>query len=149
MARITSYMIISQEYVEYSNAMTHCTSTCYTNFILRGTTIYVLKSLHILIMSALLVALLSTPTHAQQEYTITAYCLTGVMRDGTYTRDGSIAADLRIHPLGTVLYVEDLGTYVVRDSGGGVLGWHVDIWFPSCTDALNFGRQYRNVWVQP
>lgn len=82
------------------------------------------------------------PSRAQEVHTVTAYCLQGVMRDGSYTRSGSVAADPRIHALGSTIAIEGLGEFIVRDTGGGVLGNHVDVWMPSCSDAVQFGRQY-------
>lgn len=71
----------------------------------------------------------------------TAYCLSGVMADGSYTRAGSVANNhLR---LGTRVEVTASPTqsrsFVVRDR----IGWgtQLDFWVPSCAQALLWGRR--------
>lgn len=70
------------------------------------------------------------------------------MRSGRAVYSGAVAADLGIFPLGTRLRIEGLsGEYTVEDSGSGVVGYYVDIWMPSCDDALDWGRQTRMVEI--
>ena len=63
------------------------------------------------------------------------------------TRRGTIAADPRILPYGTRVYIEGAGSYsgeyLVTDSGGAVKGRKIDVWVPSYSEACRFGR--RNV----
>ena len=76
---------------------------------------------------------------------LTVYCLKGTTRRGRWVRDGIVAADTRIFPLGR--YVElfagtkYLGRFLVDDTGLAVKGQIIDIWKPSCLDAIRFGRQ--------
>lgn len=86
----------------------------------------------------------------EEEYTcvgtfdITAYTWTGnPMANGEYPYEGCVASwDF---PLGTVLYIDGLGTYVVKDRcpTSGV----VDIYMDSYDACIQFGRQYRMVYV--
>lgn len=81
-------------------------------------------------------------------FSATAYCLRGRTATGGSVRRGIVAADPRILPLGTRIQLNAggySGTYVVADTGGAVKGRKLDIWVPSCSEAIKFGR--RNVTV--
>jgi 3D (Asp-Asp-Asp) domain-containing protein len=74
----------------------------------------------------------------------TAYCLKGRTASGGGVRRGIVAADTRILPLGTRISIDAgaySGTYVVADTGGAVKGRVLDIWVPSCSEAIKFGRR--------
>jgi 3D (Asp-Asp-Asp) domain-containing protein len=75
----------------------------------------------------------------------TAYAQSGITRLGTLTHRGIVAADPRVFPLGTRIRVTGAGpysgTYVVTDTGGKVLGRHIDIFIPEFTAARRFGRK--------
>ena len=74
----------------------------------------------------------------------TAYCLKGRTASGGGVRRGIVAADTRILPLGTRITISAgsySGTYVVADTGGAVKGRVLDIWVPSCAEAVKFGRR--------
>jgi len=78
----------------------------------------------------------------------TAYCLKGRTAMGGSVRRGIVAADPRILPLGSRIQLSAgsySGTYTVADTGGAVKGRILDIWMPSCVEAVRFGR--RNVMV--
>ncbi len=74
-------------------------------------------------------------------FNATAYSLRGRMANGQTVHSGAIAADPRVLPLGTVVHIEGLGTYTVKDTGGAIKGNRIDIWMPN--NAMKFGR--RNV----
>ena len=89
------------------------------------------------------------------EYEITAYCACekccgksdGITATGTVaTARRTIAVDPSIIPYGTELII-DGHTYVAEDCGGAIKGNHIDIYFDSHAEALEFGRQYKNVYV--
>ncbi|MGI8554902.1 MAG: 3D domain-containing protein [Pyrinomonadaceae bacterium] len=74
----------------------------------------------------------------------TAYCLKGRTANGGGVRRGIVAADPRILPLGTRIYVNAgsySGSYVVADTGGAVKGRILDVWVPNCSEAVRFGRK--------
>lgn len=80
----------------------------------------------------------------------TAYCLQGRTANGGGVRRGIVAADLRVLPLGTRIQVTAgsySGTYTVADTGGAVRGRVLDIWVPSCSEAIRFGRKSITVSV--
>lgn len=58
---------------------------------------------------------------------------------------GTIAVDPNVIPLGSTVYIEDLGYFTAEDTGSGVQGYWIDVWMPSCDQAINFGRQTRLV----
>lgn len=82
-----------------------------------------------------------TPSHPQ--YGIT---YSGVkVRRGTYS---TIAADLRVFPLGTVLYIPGYGYGVVADKGGAVRGNKIDLYFETKQDVYaQWGKRTVDVYV--
>ncbi len=80
------------------------------------------------------------------EFTITAYALRGITRSGVPVGPGVAAADTDVLPLGTVIEVDGMGTYTVLDTGSGVIARHIDLWFESYDDAIQWGCQTRQVW---
>lgn len=77
-------------------------------------------------------------------FSATAYCLKGRTAIGGSVRRGIVAADPRILPLGTRIYMNAgpySGTYVVADTGGAVRGKVLDVWVPNQAEAIRFGRR--------
>jgi 3D (Asp-Asp-Asp) domain-containing protein len=76
---------------------------------------------------------------------LTAYCLEGTTRRDRYVRQGIVAADPRLFPLGRFveLYVgrRYAGRFLVDDTGDRIHGSILDIWTPDCRDARLFGRR--------
>jgi 3D (Asp-Asp-Asp) domain-containing protein len=76
---------------------------------------------------------------------LTAYCLQGTTRRDRYVRQGIVAADPRVFPLGRYveLYVgrDYYGRFLVDDTGSAIRDAILDIWTPACRDARRFGRQ--------
>lgn len=71
----------------------------------------------------------------------------GVTASGTKARRGTIAADTRLYPFGTVMYIDGYGYGRVEDRGGAIKGDHVDLYFRSHEEALEWGRRYRRAKV--
>ena len=83
-------------------------------------------------------------------FSATAYCLRGRTANGGSVRRGIVAADPRVLPLGTRIYLNAggySGSYVVADTGGAVKGRKLDIWVPNCSEAIRFGRRSVSVNV--
>lgn len=76
---------------------------------------------------------------------ITVYCLKGTTRRGNPVRDGIVAADPRVFPLGSTIELtvrgKSLGRFLVDDTGGVVKGGIIDMWKSSCLEAIRFGRK--------
>ena len=65
---------------------------------------------------------------------------------GTQAREGIIAVDPAVIPLGSRVWVEGIGWTVAEDTGGAIRGHRVDVFMGSRQDALRWGR--RTVLVQ-
>lgn len=77
-------------------------------------------------------------------FRLTAYEWTGEpMANGEYPFYGACACNL--YPLGTVLYIEGHGTFVVCDRGGMSGNW-IDIYLGDAGACDNFGVQYADVY---
>lgn len=77
--------------------------------------------------------------------TITAYCLQGRTRRGNWVRDGIVAADPRLFPLGREIELwvgrRAVGRHLVDDTGSAIKGAKLDLWVADCGDARRFGRR--------
>ena len=96
------------------------------------------------------VAALNEKLSSGSRYSATAYCLKGRTASGSGVRRGIVAADTRILPLGTRISMNAgsySGNYLVADTGGAVKGRKLDIWVPSCSEAVRFGRRSVTVAV--
>lgn len=71
----------------------------------------------------------------------------GITASGTRARPGTIAADTRLFPFGTLLYVPGYGYGRVEDVGSDITGYRLDVYFPRHSRALEWGRQGLNVRV--
>ncbi len=76
---------------------------------------------------------------------ITAYCLQGRTRRGNLVRDGIIAVDRKLFPLGREvdLFIgrSKYGRFLADDTGGVIKGGIIDVWMPDCKAARRFGRR--------
>lgn len=73
----------------------------------------------------------------------------GITSSGTRARRGTIAADLRVFPYGTVMYVPGYGYGRVEDTGSSLHGRHIDLFFPRHSQAVRWGRRRLEVMVWP
>ena len=84
---------------------------------------------------------------------VTAYCLSGTTRRGRYVRPGIVAADRKLFPLSRYieLYAGEkyLGRFLIDDTGGKIRGAHIDVWVPTCREAMIFGRQHGTAMLLP
>lgn len=65
---------------------------------------------------------------------------------GKEVKEGIIAVDPDIIPLGTEVEIKDMGIFVAEDTGGKIKGNRIDIYFDSKKEAKNFGR--KGVWIK-
>jgi 3D (Asp-Asp-Asp) domain-containing protein len=72
----------------------------------------------------------------------------GVTASGTRARRGTIAADPKLYPLGTHLFVPGYGVGTVEDVGGAIKGRHIDVWFPTHAEARRWGVRRLKVEVR-
>jgi 3D (Asp-Asp-Asp) domain-containing protein/peptidoglycan hydrolase CwlO-like protein len=69
----------------------------------------------------------------------TGYCLRGTTATGIPVGWGVIAVDPSFIPLGTRMFVPGYGEGVAADTGSAVKGAIIDLWFPTCAQALQWG----------
>lgn len=95
------------------------------------------------------------------KFKASAYCAcsaccgksTGITASGMKAQYGTVAVDPRVIPLGTRLYIEAsdgsfvYGECIAADTGGAIKGNKVDLFFPSHSEALSFGRRTVNVYI--
>jgi peptidoglycan DL-endopeptidase CwlO len=85
----------------------------------------------------------STPPASGEKVTVssTGYCLRGTTATGIPVAWGVIATDPSFIPLGTRMFVPGYGEGVAADTGSAVKGAMIDVWFPTCAQAIAWGRR--------
>ena len=84
------------------------------------------------------------------------YATSGIGK--TYTASGrkavrdpdgysTIAVDPSVIPLGTKLFVEGYGFAIAAETGTGVTGNHIDVFFDTYSEACNWAVKYVNVYI--
>jgi 3D (Asp-Asp-Asp) domain-containing protein len=73
--------------------------------------------------------------------TATGYALGGHTSTGMPVAFGVVAVDPAVIPLGTRLSIPGYGDGVAADTGGGVHGAMIDLWFPTLAQARAWGRR--------
>ncbi|HXK79487.1 MAG TPA: 3D domain-containing protein [Kiritimatiellia bacterium] len=74
----------------------------------------------------------------------------GITASGKRAHPGTIAADTRYYPMGTVLYVPGYGYGVVEDRGGDIKGRHrLDLYYNTHNEARQWGRRRVDVTIFP
>ncbi|MCI6640154.1 MAG: 3D domain-containing protein [Pygmaiobacter massiliensis] len=95
------------------------------------------------------------------EFTLTAYCTepvahicnsgSGITKSGAPVTPGvTVAADLSVLPLGSVVYIEGVGVRLVQDTGSALQGKRLDVAVDGIhADALSWplGGQLARVWI--
>lgn len=67
--------------------------------------------------------------------------------DGSWPVPGlTVAADWAIHPPGSLISIEGLGSFVVTDRGRLIKGYRIDLFLKTCRAARAHGRQYLRAW---
>lgn len=78
----------------------------------------------------------------------TAYTFTGYQTaTGVNPREGIIAVDPRVIPLGSQVYVEGYGYAIAADTGGVIKGNIIDVFFPSLQRCISWGRRPVTVYI--
>lgn len=87
-------------------------------------------------------------------FTITMYAVGCDVKENHPTKAGTTpvsgftaAADPRVLPIGSIIWIEGLGERMIHDVGGAVRGAHVDVFTDSCSRAREWGRRKRKVRV--
>lgn len=78
----------------------------------------------------------------------TAYTHTGRRTaTGIWPHRGVVAVDPRVIPFGTRLWIEGYGEGIAADMGSGIKGNHIDLFFDSYGEAINWGMRNVTVYV--
>lgn len=85
-------------------------------------------------------------------FVATAYCRGVITAAGSRVRNGVVAADPAVLPLGTVIRVAGLAgryerVYTVLDTGRAIRGRRIDLYIEDCREAVRFGRRSVRLWV--
>lgn len=85
-------------------------------------------------------------------YTNDIRCIGAKWFDGktasmTKVRWGVVAVDPRVIPLGSKIYIENMGWFSAEDTGGKVKGNKIDIFYPTRKQAINFGKKRLKVFI--
>jgi 3D (Asp-Asp-Asp) domain-containing protein len=93
------------------------------------------------------------PSRVWHSFEATAYCDYGFTASGVYVREGIVASDPRVLPLGSEIDIrlgdgDVLEKHQVMDTGGAVKGYIIDIWMATCEAATAFGRKEVKVRVR-
>lgn len=83
------------------------------------------------------------------DVTVSAYCLEGKTASGRSVRTGVAAADPDVLPMGSLVRLRGdatqpalrEGVYTILDTGGKIQGRRIDVYIPSCSQAVRFGRR--------
>ena len=74
----------------------------------------------------------------------------GITASGTKAKPGTLAADTRYYPFGTVFYIPGYGYGVVEDRGGDIKGRHrLDLYHNTHQEARRWGRKKVQAVVFP
>ena len=93
-----------------------------------------------------LAAALTMEATAYTADTATAYP-TGYTATGVLAREGIVAVDPHVIPLGTTVFVPGYGIAVAADTGGAIIGNRIDLCMDRYGDAVNFGRRMVQVYI--
>ena len=89
------------------------------------------------------------------QYKLTAYCACskccgktdGITASGVKATEGvTVAADTRTLPFGSKILIGG-HEYTVQDTGGAIKGNRIDVYFDSHQKALEFGVQYKEIYL--
>jgi 3D (Asp-Asp-Asp) domain-containing protein len=88
----------------------------------------------------------TTTTDFLGNFMVTCYDNYGYTATGAVAGMESVAVDPGVIPLGTEIYVDGVGLRTADDTGGAVLGYHIDIWEPTFGQCADWGVRTRAVY---
>ena len=91
------------------------------------------------------------------DFTITYYCNemvdhicggSGITASGKPTEVGwTAAADTSVLPMGSIVYIQDIGFREIMDVGGAVDDNHIDVLVQEHQEAIELGTHYSGIWL--
>lgn len=79
----------------------------------------------------------------------TAQRCTARTATNTKPRWGVVAVDPKFIPLGSRIYIKNMGWFTAEDTGGKIKGKRIDIYYPTRKQAIRFGVKKLNIKVYP
>ena len=79
----------------------------------------------------------------------TAQACTARTATNTRPRWGIVAVDPKLIPLGSKIYIKNMGWFTAEDTGGKIKGKRIDIYYPTRKQAIRFGVKRLNIKVYP
>lgn len=89
----------------------------------------------------------STSNSYKINVTAHAYCIHGFTSRGVTTRVGVVAVDPSVIPYGSKLYIPGYGWGTALDTGGSMRGNVIDIWMPTTSQCMQWGRKQVTITV--
>ena len=90
-------------------------------------------------------------TPARMQFTATAYSQEGKTASGAQAREGIVAADPAVLPIGSRIRVDGAGQYsgeyVVKDTGRRIDGREIDLYMANDGEAQRFGKRQVTVEI--
>jgi 3D (Asp-Asp-Asp) domain-containing protein len=80
-------------------------------------------------------------------FEVTCHTGKGTTASGKPNSRETVSVDPRVVRLGTRLVIDKVGSRVAADTGGNITGRRLDIWEPSATTCMRFGRRQLRVWL--
>lgn len=71
----------------------------------------------------------------------------GITASGEQAQEGVTVACPPSMAFGTVIEIDGLGERICQDRGGAITEGHIDVYMDELEDAIEFGRQKRNVRI--
>jgi len=65
---------------------------------------------------------------------------------GKEIKEGMVAVDPKVIPMGTKIEIKDMGIFIAEDTGGKIKGNRIDIYFDTKKEAKEFSR--KGIWVR-
>ncbi len=78
-------------------------------------------------------------------FVVTCYDLQGTTASGAPVSLETVAVDPSVVPLGAVINISGVGTRVAQDTGGAIIGNHLDIWEPTYQQCMDWGVRTESV----
>lgn len=88
----------------------------------------------------------STASAYTAQFFVTGYVLLGYTATGTYVHPGTCAVDPRVIPLGSYFTISGIGTCHAEDTGGAIIGYRIDVWVPTVSQAYALTGWYTVTW---
>jgi 3D (Asp-Asp-Asp) domain-containing protein len=81
-------------------------------------------------------------------FSVTCYTGGGTTASGAPTGLNDVAVDPSVIPLGSRITIGGVGLRTALDTGGAIIGDRLDIWEPTYTQCVDWGRRNEQVWLQ-